>query len=86
VAIERMERQELVAISQAPAVVGEEMFLELFSGSGCIALKVKVLDSRPVVIAGSVRHRVWVAVMTVDPLTASNGDVLAASPAAPEIG
>ena len=32
VVIERMEHQELVVISQAPAVIGEEMSLELFSG------------------------------------------------------
>jgi hypothetical protein len=65
VVIDRMDHQELTVISQAPAVMGEEMSLELFSGSGCIALKVRVLASRPVAIAGSMRHRVRLLVMAV---------------------
>jgi hypothetical protein len=85
VVIERMEGQELVAVSQTPAVVGEEMFLELFSGSDRIALKVRVLDSRPAVIAGSMRHRLRVVVMTVGALaTQTNREPLADSPTTPE--
>lgn len=68
VVIERMEHRELVAISQTPAVVGEEMLLELFSGNGSIALKVRVLDSRPLVISGSMRHRLRLLMMTADVL------------------
>src|SRR4029450_8386329 len=56
VVIEGMEGQELVAVSQTPAVVGEEMFLELFSGSDRIALKGRVLDSRPAVMGGARRR------------------------------
>jgi hypothetical protein len=84
VAIERMNHEELAVISQTPVVIGEEMSLELFSGSGCIALKVRVLDSRPVVIAGSVRHRLRVAVTTVGQLQ-SNRESLADSPTKPGI-
>lgn len=86
VVIERMEHQELVAISQTSAAIGEEMFLELFSGSGCVALKVRVLDSRPAVIAGSMRHRLRVVVTTVGaPATQCNREPLADSPPTPEI-
>ena len=60
--IERVDHQELVALSQTPAAIGDEMFMELFSVHGCLALQVRVVDSCPVVIAGSVRHRVRVAV------------------------
>ena len=85
VVIERMEHQELVVISQAPTVIGEEMSLELVSGKGCIALRVRVLDSRPVVIAGSVRHRLRVMVMTVVAQEArSNRESLGDSPTRPE--
>ena len=85
VVIERMEHQELVVISQAPTVIGEEMSLELFSGRGCIALRVRVLDSRPVVIAGSMRHRLRVMVMTVVPQEVrSNLESLEDSPTRPE--
>jgi hypothetical protein len=86
VAIGRMDHEELVVISQTPAVIGEEMSLDLFSESGCIALKVRVLDSRPVAIAGSMRHRLRVLVMTVGPQTTqSNRESLADSPAKPDI-
>ena len=87
VAIGRMDQEELVVISQTPAVIGEEMSLDLFSGSGCIALKVRVLGSRPVAIAGSMRHRVRMVVMTVGPQeTQSNRGSLADSPVKPDIG
>jgi hypothetical protein len=80
VVIERMEHRELVAISQTPAVIGEDMFLELFSGNGCIALKVRVLDSRPIVISGSMRHRLRLLMMTADVLaTPSQGGPVADS-------
>ena len=63
VVIERMDREQLVVISQTPAVIGEEMSLQLFSPSACIELNVRVLDSRPIVIVGSMRHRLRVVVM-----------------------
>ena len=85
VVIERMEHQELVVISQAPTVIGEEMSLELFSGRGCIALRVRVLDSRPVVITGSMRHRLRLMVMTVAPQEVrSNRESQGDSPTGPE--
>ena len=86
VAIGRMDHEELVVISQTPAVIGEEMSLELISGSDYIALKVRVLGSRPVAIAGSMRHRLRVVVMTVGPQeTRSNRESRAESPATPDI-
>lgn len=63
VVIERLDHEELVVISRTSAVIGEEMSLQLFSPSDCIALTVRVLDSRPAVIAGSMRHRLRVMVM-----------------------
>jgi hypothetical protein len=66
VVIERVNHEDLTLISQTPAVVGEEMCLELFSGSGCVALNVVVLDSHPILIAGSMRHRLLVAVKTME--------------------
>jgi hypothetical protein len=80
VVVERMDHEELVVISQAPAVTGEGLSLELFSESGWVALKVTVLDSRPQVIDGSMRHRLRVVVTTVGEDTISNGQSLADSP------
>jgi hypothetical protein len=84
--IERVDHQELVALSQTPAAVGDEMFMELFSGHGCLALEVRVLASSPVVIAGSVRHRLRVEVTRAGVLeTESNRKPLADAPKTPEV-
>ena len=84
--IERVDHQELVALSQTPAAVGDEMFMELFSGHGCLALEVRVLASSPVVIAGSVRHRLRVEVTRADVLeTESRRKPLADTPRTPEV-
>ena len=84
--IERVDHQELVALSQTPAAIGDEMFMELFSGHGSLALQVRVLGSCPVVIAGSVRHRLRVAVTSAGALEpASNRKLPADSPKAPEV-
>ena len=84
--IERVDHQELVALSQTPAAVGDEMFMELFSGHGCLALQVRVLDSCPVVIAGSVRHRLRVRVTRASALeTESKRNPLADSSTTPEV-
>ena len=83
--IERMQHHELVIISQTPAAIGEEMFLELFSGNGCVAVTVRVLDSRPVVIAGSMRHRLRLLMVTAGvPATPSDRGPLAESPTTPD--
>ena len=84
--IEQVDRQELVALSHAPAAVGDEMFMELFSGHGCLALQVRVLDSCPVVIAGSVRHRLRVTVTRAGALETEPGRrPLADSSTTPEV-
>ena len=84
--IERVDHQELVALSQTAAAIGDELFLELFSGHGCLALQVKVLDSCPVVIAGSVRHRLRVAVTRAGALeTESSRKRLADSRTTPDV-
>jgi hypothetical protein len=87
VVIERMDHQELVAISQTPAAIGEEMTLDLFGACGSVALKVRVLDSRPAVIAGSIRHRLRVIVVTAGALTTrSLRESRADAPTTPEVG
>lgn len=84
--IERVDDHELVVLSQTPALIADEMFLELLSGHGRLALQVRVLESRPVVIAGSVRHRLRVAVTSAGALeTDSNRKLPADSPTTPEV-
>jgi hypothetical protein len=47
----------MMAVSQAPGVLGETMTLDLMGGGMTMGLRVRVLESRPVIVAGSVRHR-----------------------------
>lgn len=47
----------LVAFGRSPGVVGEELTLDLAGGGRVVRLAVRVLDSRPVVLEGGVRHR-----------------------------
>lgn len=66
VVIQRNGDDELVAIGHLPAVVGEEMTLDVLSTGSTLEVRVRVLDSRPVIVDGSVRHRVRLAVVPAD--------------------
>jgi uncharacterized lipoprotein YbaY len=61
VVIDRTERDELLAVSNVAAVAGEMLSLDLIGGGQNVAIKVRVIDSRPVIIDGTVRHRVRLA-------------------------
>ena len=65
VVIHRTEGNELQAFSHVPAVADEEMTLDLMGAGATLGLKVKVVDSRPVMIEGSVRHRIRLAILKV---------------------
>ena len=58
VVIHRSETGELQAVSTQAAIAGEEMTLDLVGGGETIGLKVRVIDSRPVMVDGAVRHRI----------------------------
>jgi hypothetical protein len=63
VVIDRTQPDEFLAVSHSPGVLGEEMSLDLIGAGATLALKVQVLDSRPVIIDGSVRHRIRLRVV-----------------------
>ena len=67
VVIDRTERDELLAVSNAAAVIGEVLSLDLIGGGQNVAMKVRVIDSRPVIIDGTVRHRVRLALPDLEP-------------------
>ena len=75
--VKRNEAQELLAITHAPAVTGEELTLDLMSDGQSVAIKVRVLESRPVMVDGAVRHRVRLALpaLAVEQ-TVTDGQVL----------
>ena len=66
VVVQRAQPQELLAISHAAGVLGEEMTLDLIGSGKTLALKVQVLESRPVIIDGSVRHRIRLRLLEND--------------------
>ena len=58
VILHRSGPEELLAVSQTPGLVGEEMTLDVIGGGLSVALRVKVVDSRPLMVDGAVRHRI----------------------------
>ena len=57
VVVDRTSRDELMAVCHVPGVLGETMTLDLMGGGLTLGLRVRVIESRPVIIAGAVRHR-----------------------------
>jgi len=68
VVVNRTATQELTAVSNISGVVGEEMSLALLGAGADLGLRVKVLESRPVIVDGSLRHRLTFALV-------GNGDL-----------
>lgn len=76
VAINRVyqgEREEFIAVSTAPAVIGEVMSLELMTGGSNVALSVRVLGSQPVMVNGNVRHEIRLGVESAAVMPAAGG-------------
>ena len=63
VTIDRAEGNEVHAVSQVPAVVGEEMTLDVMGAGAEMGLKVRVIESRPLMVQGVVRHQVKLAMV-----------------------
>jgi hypothetical protein len=63
VVIHRTNGEELQAVSNVPAVAGEDMTLDLMGAGATLGLRVRVIDSRPMMVEGSVRHRIRLAVL-----------------------
>ena len=54
--------QGIVVMSATPGVIDEELLLEMVNGEETARLRAKVVESRPVIVDGSVRHRVRLVV------------------------
>ena len=48
---------ELVAVSHSPGVIGDEMFLDLIGEGRNVQVRVRVIESQPVIVSGAVRYR-----------------------------
>ena len=67
------EREEFIAVSTAPAVIGEVMSLDLMTGGSNVALSVRVLGSQPVMVNGNVRHEIRLGVESAAVMPAAGG-------------
>ncbi len=54
---------EMVAVSQEPGVLDERLVLEVPEADGASSLRVQVVESRPIIVDGSVRHRIRLRVL-----------------------
>ena len=64
VTVRRGVENEFVAISDEPAVSGELLMLERIVDGATVAAKVCVVESRPALVGGSVRHRLRLKAIT----------------------
>ena len=67
VVVDRTDRDELLVVSHGPAIVDDEMSLDLMGAGRSLELKVRVLESRPVIVDGAVRHRIRLSVIRAEP-------------------
>lgn len=63
VVVQRTGPHELLAVSQTPGLVGEEMSLDVIGGGASLGLRVRVMNSAPMILDGAVRHRIHLAVL-----------------------
>jgi hypothetical protein len=57
---------EIAVLSDMPAVVDEELTLALVSHAGNMDLRVKVVESRPQIVEGVLRHRVRLQLLAAE--------------------
>ena len=57
---------EIAVLSDVPGVVDEELTLVLVSSAGNMDLRVKVVDSRPQIVEGVLRHRVRLQLLAAE--------------------
>jgi hypothetical protein len=57
VVVQQIEAGEVVAISREPGVEGEMLAIEMPTGPEVERLQCRVIDSRPCIVDGHLRHR-----------------------------
>ena len=69
VGIQRAGPDELLAVSLVPGLIDEEMSLDVVGGGANMSLRVRVIESAPIIVSGAVRHRIRLSVAAVDQST-----------------
>jgi hypothetical protein len=81
VVVHRTDTEELLAVSRAAGITGEEMTLDVMGAGASLGLRVRVLESRPVIVDGTVCHRMRLALLHDEAANADDTE----SPVAREI-
>lgn len=81
VVVQRIAPNELLAVSQVAGLVGEEMSLDVIGGGASLGLRVRVLESAPMIFNGTVRHRLRLALLNGAAASTETDDVSRASAA-----
>jgi len=74
VVIHRTDSEELLAVSRTAGITGEEMTLDVMGAGASLGLRVRVLESRPVIVDGAVCHRMRLAMLNADDAAAVDRD------------
>ncbi len=74
VVIHRTDSDELLAVSRTAGITGEEMTLDVMGAGASLGLRVRVLESRPVIVDGAVCHRMRLAMLNADDAAAVDRD------------
>jgi hypothetical protein len=69
VVVQRTGPDELLAVSLSPGVIDEEMSLDVVCGESSLRLRVKVVESAPIIVHDAVRYRIRLSVVHSDPPT-----------------
>ena len=74
VVIHRTDTEELLAVSRTAGITGEEMTLDVMGAGASLGLRVRVLESRPVIVDGAVCHRMRLALLMDELAAATDTD------------
>lgn len=66
VVVHRTDSDEVLAVSRTAGIVGEEMTLDVMGAGASVGLRVRVLESRPVIVDGAVCHRMRLALLNAE--------------------
>ena len=76
VLVERADDGEVIAVGREAGVTAEVVAVEFPAGDATAALRVRVIESQPIVVNGSIRHRLRLREVTAAP-PGNDGDRIA---------
>lgn len=84
VVVDMRGTDELIAVSHSPGVVDEEMFLDLIGEGQNVHVKVRVIDSQPVIVGDTIRYRLRLVLASPEQ-ESGTGPCTASTAAEPEL-